>query len=62
MKKISYCEKCQRQVQYINRIYSPIYHGYICLNCYHNQTPKIPSHPKPLCIAGYYKHDYLLEP
>jgi hypothetical protein len=53
MKKSVYCEKCHKQMKPTNLIYSAIYHGYICLDCYHNQFPKIPAHEKPLLLGGY---------
>lgn len=50
-----YCKKCSKQLNAVDRIYSSVFQGYLCLPCYHNQFPKIPGKPKALFLVGY-KH------
>jgi len=53
------CKKCQKQLNKTDRMYSMIYKGYVCLECYHDQFPKLPLHPTPILIKGNQTHDTL---
>jgi len=54
------CKKCKKPLSSPDFMYSVTSQGYVCLDCYHNQFPSLPLHPKPVFIEGYTKGTKLL--
>jgi hypothetical protein len=54
------CKKCKKELSSSDFVYSVTLQGYVCLDCYHNQFPSLPLHPKPIFIEGYNKGTKLI--